>query len=311
MRAIRLLVLVFLASLCAGCESWYAPNVDEQTVKPVRSAFQRLRMLPDSVVLEVAVAQIDLDQLDQFDHLWNRIDTGVLSLHDRRVLDQNGIRVGVLSSHVPAELHELLAPIPVDESSLNPWQEQLLEKGLLKPQSRFLLHDGIQNRRGETHPVPVSQFWEQTSWVVHSGDRKSVGAGENVRAVVEVKTFPKGDGTVRLICTPTLHIGLPRTQIGVSQQAFAYETSQDKKQLSDLKFEACLRSGETLIVAPTSDLGDLGKLFFGADPGLAEVANDGSPQTYRILMLRLLQTQKDDLFDADTGIDELTTTFTD
>ncbi len=308
MRAILLIMTLAMSVLLMGCESWFARETQETVSwhRPIAGAFQRLRMLPDSVMLEIAVVKIDREEIESFDKLWHQIDTSPLSLNDRRVLDQNGIRAGVVSSHVPAMLHKLMAPIPIDESSLDSWQQQLFDKGLLKPEPRILLHDGIQNRRGESHPVPVSDYLTHASWIVEVGDRRTAGASDNVRAVIEVKTFPKGDGTVRLVCTPSLHIGQPRTQIGIQQQGFAYETAQEKKLLKELKFEACLRSGESLMIAPTSDLSDLGGLFFGG--GVAEQGEDG---TYRVLMLRLLQTQMDDLFDVAPDLDELTTTFVD
>ena len=310
MRAKLSLILLLATALLVGCESWYARNLQETVSwkRPVASAMQRLRMLPDSVMLEIAVVKIDRSEIQRFDELWNQIDTGSLSLSERRILDQNGVRVGVVPSHIPADLHALMAPIPVDQESLNSWEEQLFEKGLLKPEPRILLHDGIQNRRGEVHPVPVSGWLNQASWIVEVGDQRIAGASDNVRAVMEVRTFPKGDGTVRLVCTPALHIGQPRTQIGIQQQGFAYETAQEKKQLRELKFGACLRSGETLLVAPTSDVSDLGGLFFGPPDEVVEGEGDG---TFRILMLRLLQTQRDDLFDAESDRDELTTTFVD
>lgn len=265
-------------------------------------------MSPDTVVLEVAVAKIDLADMEKFERLWRQLDTSSIPLAQRKSLDQNGIRVALCSSHVPAELHEILEPTPIDESTLSSWQIQLFKKGLLKPLSKFLLHDGIQNRRGEVHPVPVSDSFEEASWVLRQGDRKTVGAGTNVRAVIEVKTYPKGDGTVRLVCTPTLHLGDARRQIGVSQQNFAYETAQDKQRLNDLAFEACLRSGESMMVAPTSDLGDLGGLFFGLGPQAMVSEGDPDSRTFRVLMVRLLQTQMDDLFKSPSVAEKLTTT---
>jgi hypothetical protein len=310
MRAqLMTLTLAFLA-LGLGCQSWYAQDSQESVSwqRPVMGSFQKLRMLPDSVMLEIAVVKIEAQEMEGFDQLWKSIDTSPLNLSARQRLDQNGMRAGVVSSHVPAELHRLMKPIPIDESSLDSWQQQLYEKGLLKPEPRMLLHDGIQNRRGESHPVPVSDYMTEASWLVEIGDQSIAGASQNVRAVIEVKTYPKSDGSVRLICTPALHIGQPKTQIGIQQQSFAFETSQDKKLLRDLKFEACLRAGESLIVAPTSDLADLGGLFFGAP-----LKADGDKNTgeYRVLMVRLLQTQMDDLFSSGQQLEDLTTTFVD
>lgn len=308
MRA-KLYILMFLSlSFLVGCERWYAHDSIETVSwqRPVMGSFQRLRMLPDSVMLEIAVVKIERSEMEGFDKLWKQLDHSPLSLRSRKRLDQNGLRAAVVSSHVPAELHRLMEPVALDESKFDQWQQQLFDKGLLKPEPRILLHDGIQNRRGESHPVPVSGYMPHASWVVEVDQQRIAGASENVRAVFEVKTYPKGDGTVRLVCTPGLHIGQPKTQIGIQQQAFAYETSQEKKLLKSLKFEACVRSGESLIIAPTSDMADLGGLFFGSEIDTQLQSNDGS---YRVLMVRLLQTQMDDLFDSSPELDDLTTTF--
>ena len=307
MRASQILFASIVVVILVGCESWQLRDSTRKSSKPPKT-FQSLRMPADSVVLEIAVATMEQADLSKYKGLWREIDTSCVRLDQRKVLDQNGIRAGIISSHIPASLQQMLEPDPIDEESLDSWQSQLFEKGLLKPKPKVLLHDGIQNRKGESHPVPVSQTLPEASWIVKNGTRNTAGAGTQVRAVMEVKTYPNGDGTVRIVCTPTLHLGQPRPQIGVSQQAFIYENSQDKQLLDELSFELCLRSGESAIIGPTSDLGDLGALFF-ANPNRSEIESDASDNgSFRFLMVRLLQTQMDDLFESGPVKEKLSST---
>ena len=309
MRSLLCLLITFVC-IQLGCSSWYAQPGETSTSKPISSAFQKLRMSPDSVVIEVAVARIELDRREDFEQFWNEIDTSTIPLANRKRLDQNGIRAGVISSQLPAVLQSLLEPQPIDVDSLSGMQKQMYEKGILEPEPRYLLHDGIQNRSGETHSVPVTSVLPNASWTINNESSQIVGAGEHVRGFIELLTYPNGNGTVRLVCTPCLHLGEPKMQIAVQGEGFIYESTSDKNQLEDLRFESSLKSGQTLILAPTSDMGDLGGLLFGsavADRIASNTSN--TSRSFRILLVRILQTQMDDLF-APVELKEKLTTAT-
>lgn len=307
MRAVLYLLIVFVC-IHSGCSSWYAQPGETSTSRPVATKFQPLRMSPDSVVIEVAVAKIDLDRMADFEQFWSEIDTSSLKLEERKRLDQNGIQAGVISSHLPAALQSLLEPRQVDFDTLSGLEKQMYEKGILQPEPRYLLHDGIQNRGGETHSVPISGVMPTASWTIKTGSREIIEAGEHVRGFTELMTYPNGDGTVRMVCTPCLHLGQPKMQIAVQEDGFVYESAADKKQLDELRFETTLKSGQTLILAPTGDMADLGGLLFGSpvdDSNLQQSASD--PGAFRILLVRILQTQMDDLFAPEQQKEKLTT----
>ena len=304
MRAYLVLVLLLLV----GCESWIARPAETETKARSKPRFNSLRMTPDTVVLEVAVAKVARKDMAWLDDLWHEMDTSAIAIKHRKLLDQNGLRAGLVSDHIPSMLQQILAPKPIVIEELNDLEKQLHEKGMLQPEPVYLLHDGIQNRSGEVHPVPVSQTIPEKSWLVKAGGKTIAGAGTMVRGFIEVETFPKGDGTVRLVCTPALHLGEPKTQIGVKQNSFVYETAQDKQLLRELKFDICLRNGESLIVGPTSDLQDLGQLFFGSTSMLETKDQSESDDSIRIMLVRLMQTQMDDLFDPEAIRDKLSTT---
>ena len=272
-------------------------------------------MAADAVGLEMGVAQLESDQAETFEEFWGLLDTQKLPLELRQLLDQNGLRAAVMGSHTPSSLHKLVDPQPVDPAVMTKLEKQLDEKGLLRPKQRMVMHDRISNREGQAHPVATSEVHPALSWVVRDGDLQTVGFGNSVRGVITITTFPQGDGTVRLIIRPQIHHGQSRQRVGVGDRSFLMQAGQTVTPLDELKFEVTLRSGESLVIAPTKDIADLGKLFFGTpDNGdltnpVSETKKTNRPiPTHRVLLARLVQTQMDDLFsDANLG-EKLTTT---
>ncbi|MFK7766878.1 MAG: hypothetical protein AB8B55_06620 [Mariniblastus sp.] len=278
-------------------------------------SFPQGRMAADAVGLELGVAQLESDQVDTFEEFWSLLDSQKLPLELRQLLDQNGIRAAVMGSHSPTSLHQLVDPQPIDPAVMTKLEKQLDKKGLLRPKQRMVMHDRISNREGQAHPVATSETHPAISWVIRNGDLQTVGFGESVRGVMTITTFPNGDGSVRLIIRPQIHHGQSRQRVGVGDRDFLMQASQTVTSLDDLKFEVTLRAGESLVVAPTSDVTDLGKLFFGA-VGNGDLGSGVSSDTatskhpvpsHRVLLARLVQTQMDDLFsDANLG-EKLTT----
>lgn len=296
---IRLAVIrkVLLSLICGclivgGCAKWKPPDTEPKPMK-----FPASRMTPDSVSLEIAVAQLDDSQVEQIAELWGLLDQQEIPLQLRKQLDANGLRVAVAPSQLPGVLSELLAPKEIDPKGLDSLQSQMLEQGLLKPAERLISHSKIQNRDGKPYDLTVTNVYPEKSWIVHSGKGDSAGAGKLVRGVMSIKTYPQGDGSVRLAVTPQIHHGETRTEIGVVDRSFLFQNRQSLIEFKELKIEVDLLPGETLICGPTSDIADLGELFFG----VPEAVHGNQ----RIVLIRLVQTQWDDLFGWRDGSDKL------
>jgi hypothetical protein len=289
----KALVSLFCGCLLAGgCAKWKESDSEPKPLK-----FPASRMLPDSVSLELAVAQLDDSQVEQIAELWSRLDQQEIPLALRKQLDANGLRVAVVPSQLPGVLRELLAPKEIDPKLLDLMQTQMYEQGLLKPAQRLISHSKIQNREGKSYDLAVTNVYPEKSWIVHSANGESAGAGKSVRGVMRIKTYPQGDGSVRLTVTPQIHHGDTRTEIGVVDRSFLFQNRQSLVEFDDLKMDVDLLPGETLICGPTSDIADLGELFFGV-PGAV-------PGNQRIMLIRLVQTQWDDLFGWRDGSDKL------
>lgn len=291
-----LCLIVVLTSLISGCAEWnQSPSVGEFKLP-------KHRLSPDAVALELALAQIGESRVEQLEKLWQRLDQQEVPLAARKVLDLNGLRVAVIPAQMPAELGDILRPIEIEVDDLDEWQEELLEQGLLEPASPLKLHTKMQKRSGETSPVATSDVWPQQSWIVRNGDQHTVGVGQDVQGAWNVTAFPKGDGSVRLRLVPQIKHGVARPRIGVEEENFLFKTSQTELKLHELAVEVTILPGETVIVGPTSDLKDLGRLFFR--PGSRMKVDDfrhskeeSVPELeQRVLLIRLVQTQLDELF---------------
>ena len=105
-----------------------------------------------------------------------------------------------------------------------------------------------------------------------------------------LRTFPMGDGRVRIELTPTIEHGLLRNKYVGGDQTFMLQAGRDTHEFDDLRLENLLSAGQTLAVTKTSDDKGLGRHFFPAD---AAASSSGS-----VMLIRLAQTQQDDLFSA-------------
>ncbi len=299
----RILLLLICCVCVGGCARLEEPE------KRSRNIFPQSKIAIDAVGLELGIAQLDSSQSESFERYWSLLDSQALSLELRKQLDQNGIRVAVMSSNPPSILHSLVADQPIVEAELTEFEKLLHGKNLLRPTQRMIAHERISNREGQAHPITISEPHAEVSWVSRRGDQQTVGSGSSVRGVISVTTYPQGDGSVRLIFTPEIHHGKARHQIGVAERSFLLHQGQTVNKIKDLEFEVNLRAGESIVVAPTTDVADMGKLFFGSYAHVENRSVEGRPvPSHRVLLIRVVQTQMDDLFSDANMVEKLTTT---
>ena len=285
-----------------GCAKVDSP-LNATSLNRTSLTLPKTRIAIDAVALDLGVSQLDSSQAETFEEFWGLLDQQELPLERRRNLDQNGLRVAVMSANAPPVLNELLEDQKIDPALMNEFEKQLNAKGLMRPQPRMLSHQRISNREGQAHKVDTSEIHSEASWIIESGESKTVGSGKLVHGVFSIRTYPQGDGSVRLVILPEIHHGAAHPRIGAGQGSFLVESTQNITPIDELKFEVILRSGETLVVAPTKDISEMGKIFFGSfQPTSAllsdldkEILNKPVP-THRMLLIRVFQTQMDDLF---------------
>lgn len=251
--------------LLFGCRQWQ--SAEEKL--PRMPAF---RMRPNSIALEIAIANIEPYGATQLASLWDELDEQGISLERRRLLDRNGLRCGIASNQMPAVFRELI--------DANDPQRKL---------PPLFAHQQIQNGFGESHNIEVTAAVEQLSWsAIDADERIRSGNCPNALCLFDLKTFPRGNGTVDLELVPKISHGAPRAKLSSENDTFTLQPVLDEVALGELAFGCRLKPGETLIVGPTERASGLGEIFLGR--------HSGDSGTVRLLLVRLARTQMDDLF---------------
>ena len=289
MKSLVLWPLIFLIAV-AGCANWSA---DTEPRSSSTFNLNNSRVSPGSVGIEIAVAQVDSDQAAQLENLLGTIDQQKLTLDVRQKLDRNGLRCGIMSARPPAVFHELLQPFVPDPESVDIAARPFALAGLLDPVSRLLLHQRLSNQSDEGYPIGTSDLYEHVEWIVNHSDHEVAGEASSARCFFDLTTYPSPDGSVTLKLAPVIRHGEEIPRIGVADGSFVMDRGQRQVNLEEVEFKVQLRSGQTLVIAandPFPDRGPvqnrLGQLLLGSD----------KPGETRLLLVRLVQTQMDDLF---------------
>ena len=228
-------------------------------------------MSPDATVLEVATVRVTEEQSDDFDAIWEEIDEQFLPIDVRRSMAANGFRVGLSGAQLPDFLRQSLDG---DATST--------EQNLYARQKR------LQSRNGRRSVIMVdAQPRSHVAVLFNEGGGVTGETYHNARCLFGVKTFAANDGRVRLELTPEVQHGQPRTTWTGQDGAFRLNTEQASKTFDNFRMTATLSPGQTLLLTCTPDFLGLGHQFFGSDE---------RDVRQRLLLIRIAQTQLDDLF---------------
>jgi len=256
---------VAILSSC-GCQNWR-----KETPSPV-VLFNATRIQPDAVVIEVAVAEIPSSEENLWQEVVSQIDMQSLPISVRKQLDQNGLVAGTLPAQLPPMLFRILELTSLENKTI------AMTKGSL------ISHQKIQNRDGETHWIQTGVDQPQLHWTVSENDFQSSGACRDASPGYSITTYPQGDGRVRLLMTPEIRYEELRPRFGVSDIDFSLAERRKLQRFEQLQFDAPVRHGHTLVVWSPDDWSLGGQLF------------QGLPLRRRFLLVRVVQTQMDDLF---------------
>lgn len=279
----RVLQCVAIAAFVAatGCSTWSATTVTELPIP---------QMPHTSVVLEVAFLRVS--PKEPLDQLWQQIDEQHLDQKIRRNLTENGIRSGVMGAQLPAELQELMASTGRDKSS--PSGESLVAESATAPYRK------LQNRPGEpSELIVVPEISERKVVLFSEEGRVRAEAFDEGQVLLVVRGYPAGDGTVRVDLLPEIKHGDIKQKWVPGNGTFLYDAAREVKTFDQLRLSAVLSPGQTLLITGTDEARGLGGLLF------ARGAGESSERL--ILLLRLAQTQYDDLFAPEQAAQPLVT----
>lgn len=280
----RAALTAFVASvtiLMAGCNRWAIQEEAE-------SLLQRPKMSPDSVVLEVAI--IDIPEGEVWDHeeLWQEVDEQQTPAEKRQLLLANGFRCGLLGSRLPEALRTQIA-----EQQENIELESRDGAAVISNDAN---QHRLQCRAGRARPVIIGKKDRQIT-IENTGtesidanhvDTRGEQAYDAAHCELLVTANPQGDGRVKVSMVPQIRHGEIKQRWVAQDGMFHIDAGRDCEVFDNLTLDCILSPGQTWAMASTVNAIGPGRAFLGENPKSGFVRS--------VVLVRLAQTQQDDLF---------------
>ena len=249
-----------------------------------KSPLVQAQMSPDSVVLDVYFVRVSADDVEVNEELWQDVDEQHFPADLRKRLAQNGLRVGLMGGQVSPTLSKLLElrdkPPPAGNAGETSTSMADLVSQPRVQRQHMTLRPGV---RGQ---IVASEVYPQLPVLVCQPDGLCGQTYFQAQGMLAITQHPQGDGRVRLHLVPELYYDQPRQRWVGDQGVFRLDPSRPKRVFDSLAVTATLAPGTMLLITSLPNRpGSLGYHFF---------ANGHDQQ--KLLLVRLSQTQHDDLF---------------
>ena len=266
--ALRLSLLGPVLSGCAGLT-----HVSSET-----SELPTPRMSRDTIVVEMLTVEMPINHPAEEDAMWREVDEQHLPVEIRKRLTAAGLRCGIAGNELPLPLQALMADVD-DEAQIIGEGGNLLS--ITRPSRRRL-----QCRNGDRHQLLLSDVQDELSILWRDGGRIRGATYLDAQPLLVLRAFPQRSGQAKLTLQPQIQHGEARNRWVGRDGMFLMETGKERKVFEDLTMEVTLSPGEYLLVSSTSENQGLGERLF-------QIVTDDRKK--KVLILRLAQTQLDDL----------------
>jgi hypothetical protein len=244
-------------------------------------------MSADTSVLEMTFVHLyDAAEMTDGD-IWQEVDEQHLPADLRRRLASNGFRCGVVGMQLPPLLRRNLDKrIPTTDARTT--GGTVVGAGNIDETS---VRRRLQSRAGQRSEIQASSVHDRLTVLVLDEDRITGAPYRRAQCIFALKTRPEPGGRIQLDIVPEIHHGDAKQNWIGRDGMFQGYAQREREVLEQLRIVAHLAPGETLLLGCTDPVKGLGKQCFtdadGDDPGLR-----------RLLLIRLEQTQHDELFDS-------------
>lgn len=262
---------------------WVATTVTGCSVWTTQESFSSVPVLPrpqmsrDSVGLEIATVTLDHSDGREFAAILGELDEQVMPADTRRHLAANGLRAGSFDTQLPDPIRLLLMEAGYRRE--HPTAETYFGG---QEQQRF-----IQCRANKRYTVPVWQAVEALKVRHFDGDTTLETRYENPLCRMAVRCTASSDQHAVVELVPEIEHGQLKQAFVSEGSSFHLEARRDHDVFADLIMEIQLRPGETAMVTCNDAEQSFGQSFF----------RNGEMTKQRILLVRLAQTQLDDMFE--------------
>ena len=269
--AFYLTALVFSAS---GCTTWKAAD---QSLPKLPQA----RMSRDSVGLEIAPITLPRESAEILDQLSQSLDEQIMPAGRRRQLAAQGFRCGLFGAQLPQAIRKLLDEAA--EANRLPTLETMQNS---RGRQRF-----VQCREGRRYEVAISPRLAEITAPDNDDPSGRPTTYADALCLFALRCSPRGSQGAVIELTPEIEHGPLRQKWIAEDGSFRVQAEREHQVFDDLKMQISLRPGETVLVTGTSGGVGLGGRFFG----------NGPEQRQQMVLIRLAQTQFDELFRRDAG----------
>jgi hypothetical protein len=278
----KLIGLCLFVGMCLGCGHWL-PIVD-RTQKPEPS-LPKPRVSPDAVAVDIVFLRLPMVQEGDLEAAWQSVNEQAIDIKMRRSLDANGIRAGVIQGTLPIPVQRW-----IDEN------EKRLKTDVLE-QVNVMADVASDTRRlvcraGKRKEIIVRPVKPGTLVLMHNDGQGKGRSFEQASLVLEMKALPKPDGTAEIKL-------VPETQHGPSEPSFVgqdFAWRREYRRAAEVWEEATVQTtlsrGQILMITGTVEPRALGDAYFWTD------TMENKRQRV-VLLIRLANTQLDDLFDPE------------
>jgi hypothetical protein len=243
-------------------------------------------MSPGAVVLDLFFIRVPFGDPAANVLLWNEIDEQHFPPETRRELARHGFRVGLSDGQIPWVLSELLElkDKPAADGEPNTIDVVGTDSASRVTRRHMPLLEG---RPGL---ISASEIYEKFPVLTCVSGEVCGRDYPKGQGMVAVKANLEGDGRVRLELVPEVHYGEVRQRFAGDSGMLRLEAAKARCVFDELAVTATLTPGHMIVLAGLPDRpGSLGHYFF--------TRNDSGELQQRLLVIRLAQTQHDDLFD--------------
>lgn len=279
---VRCTLLALILVGVVGCASWSETPVQTET-SSVHAA-----SLPGTgtVDIETMIIRFSSDQAAELEEIWDRTDETTFESAQRRALDANGIRAGVLRGELPAVLVKQLNH-SAQQKSLDVGEASGLGSDA---DARMRL---IRCRTGGRKELIVRREINRPLSVVTSIDGVLSGQTfyDQPATLFALTPHALNDGTAKIEMVPEVQYGQSQNRYITTDFGMKQEAKRPTKIWKELKLSTTLAKGDVLVIASTQPTKSLGGAFF-----LSE--NLQETEEHLVLLIRLSETPIDDLFDS-------------
>lgn len=282
----RWLPLLFVMLVAApGCTLVGSAIVsrDPMPVETAPSA-SRAKPPPRTIHLEVLFVRHGDDDPVVRDTLWEHVDEQAIDIERRRALNANGLRAGLVSGQVPAEVAERLA---IAAGSASPGELAGIDPS--RSRRRLQVLPGRRSEIVTATRLPSLVLLEQCGTEVRGGTY------HDATPQLAVEAEPAADGRVRLTVVPEIKYGPVEKTWEGEDGMFRLEAGQRRHRMDHLGIDVTVPAGGMLIVGcagePSATVGD----------GLLRDSAAGEPRVARLVAIRAVARSVDPAF-TDPGI---------